>query len=153
MHPSPLRVQFGAGVGYRGCSAVPEAQERELSCQLPHCRFQVPETVSPGSTLVTLRCTNPASAKGCLSYALEGPPASRFRFRMEGPQLQVSGATGCAGDIGEPSGTVRTTSHVLSHWVLCWGSRGCRHPYACLFLPSLPLASLASQFAGYPGSA
>ncbi|NWI29026.1 CDHR4 protein, partial [Sula dactylatra] len=51
---------------------------------------QVPETVSPGSTLVTLRCTDPTSAKGCLSYALEGPPASRFRFRMEGPQLQVN---------------------------------------------------------------
>ncbi|KAM9276671.1 cadherin-related family member 4 [Morus bassanus] len=51
---------------------------------------QVPETVYPGSTLVTLRCTDPANAKGCLSYALEGPPASRFRFRMEGPQLQVN---------------------------------------------------------------
>ncbi|NXC78487.1 CDHR4 protein, partial [Anhinga anhinga] len=51
---------------------------------------QVPETVSPGSTLVTLRCTDPTSTKGCLSYALEGPPASCSRFRMEGPQLQVN---------------------------------------------------------------
>ncbi|XP_064311742.1 cadherin-related family member 4 [Phalacrocorax carbo] len=68
---------------------------QETDRQAPRCIpalfvFQVPETVSPGSTLVTLRCTNPASAKGCLSYALEGPPASRFRFRMEGPQLQVN---------------------------------------------------------------
>ncbi|XP_075570707.1 cadherin-related family member 4 [Pelecanus crispus] len=51
---------------------------------------QVPETVSPGSTLVTLRCTNPAGTKEHLHYALEGPPASRSRFRMEGPQLQVN---------------------------------------------------------------
>ncbi|GAB0194690.1 cadherin-related family member 4 [Grus japonensis] len=51
---------------------------------------QVPETVSPGSTLVTLRCTDPASAGGNLHYALEGPLASRSHFRMEGPQLQVN---------------------------------------------------------------
>ncbi|KAK2534363.1 Cdhr4 [Columba guinea] len=48
---------------------------------------QVPETMSPGSTLVTLRCTG---AEGDLRYALEGPPASRSRFRMDGPQLQVN---------------------------------------------------------------
>lgn len=63
----------------------------ELSHWLPHCRTQVRETVSPGSTLVTLRCASPAGAEGSLSYALEGPPGSRSRFRMEGPQLQVSG--------------------------------------------------------------
>ncbi|NXE85134.1 CDHR4 protein, partial [Cochlearius cochlearius] len=51
---------------------------------------QVTETVSPGSTLVTLRCTDPAGTEGSLRYALEGPPASRSRFRMEGPQLQVN---------------------------------------------------------------
>ncbi|XP_035757453.1 cadherin-related family member 4, partial [Egretta garzetta] len=51
---------------------------------------QVPETVSPGSTLVTLRCTDPTGNEGSLRYALEGPPASRSRFRMEGPQLQVN---------------------------------------------------------------
>ncbi|XP_068550315.1 cadherin-related family member 4 isoform X5 [Anas acuta] len=51
---------------------------------------QVRETVSPGSTLVTLRCTSPAGAEGSLSYALEGPPGSHSRFRMEGPQLQVN---------------------------------------------------------------
>ncbi|NWI50013.1 CDHR4 protein, partial [Calyptomena viridis] len=48
---------------------------------------QVPETVSPGSTLVTLRCTD---STGNLRYALEGPPASRSRFCMEGPQLKVN---------------------------------------------------------------
>nr|XP_047910331.1 cadherin-related family member 4 isoform X1 [Anser cygnoides] len=51
---------------------------------------QVRETVSPGSTLVTLRCASPAGAEGSLSYALEGPPGSRSRFRMEGPRLQVN---------------------------------------------------------------
>ncbi|NXX60913.1 CDHR4 protein, partial [Scopus umbretta] len=50
---------------------------------------QVPETVSPGSTLVTLRCTNPTNTKG-LRYALEGPPASLSHFHMEGPRLQVN---------------------------------------------------------------
>ncbi|NXP07254.1 CDHR4 protein, partial [Thinocorus orbignyianus] len=51
---------------------------------------QVPETVSPGSTLVTLRCTDPVGAKECLRYALEGPPTSLSRFHMEGPRLQVN---------------------------------------------------------------
>lgn len=68
----------------------------------------MPETVSPGSTLVTLRCTDPTGANGSLHYALEGPPASRSRFCMEGPRLQVSGATGSAQDLGEPSRTVGT---------------------------------------------
>ncbi|NXC64911.1 CDHR4 protein, partial [Aleadryas rufinucha] len=51
---------------------------------------QVPETVSPGSTLVTLRCTDSTSTDGCLDYALEGPPSSRSHFCMEGPQLKVN---------------------------------------------------------------
>ncbi|NWV61029.1 CDHR4 protein, partial [Malurus elegans] len=51
---------------------------------------QVSETVSPGSTLVTLRCTDSAGTDGCLHYALEGPPFSRSRFCMEGPQLKVN---------------------------------------------------------------
>ncbi|NWW47731.1 CDHR4 protein, partial [Pedionomus torquatus] len=51
---------------------------------------QVPETVFPGSTLVTLRCTDPIGAKDCLHYALEGPPASLSHFHMEGSQLQVN---------------------------------------------------------------
>ncbi|XP_074008624.1 cadherin-related family member 4 [Numenius arquata] len=51
---------------------------------------QVPETVSPGKTLVTLRCTDPTGAEDCLRYALEGPPASLSCFHMEGPQLQVN---------------------------------------------------------------
>ncbi|NXN78666.1 CDHR4 protein, partial [Bombycilla garrulus] len=51
---------------------------------------QVPETESPGSTLVTLTCTDSSSTDGCLHYALEGPPSSRSHFCMEGPQLKVN---------------------------------------------------------------
>ncbi|NWH95534.1 CDHR4 protein, partial [Aegithalos caudatus] len=51
---------------------------------------QVPETVSPGSTLVTLRCTDSTSTDGCLHYSLEGPPSSLSHFCMEGPQLKVN---------------------------------------------------------------
>ncbi|NXG08833.1 CDHR4 protein, partial [Sakesphorus luctuosus] len=51
---------------------------------------QVPETVSPGSTLVTLRCTDCTGTDECLRYDLEGPPASRSHFCMEGPQLKVN---------------------------------------------------------------
>ncbi|NWV26257.1 CDHR4 protein, partial [Origma solitaria] len=51
---------------------------------------QVPETVSPGNTLVTLRCTDSTNTDGCLHYALEGPPSSLSRFCMEGPQLKVN---------------------------------------------------------------
>ncbi|NXD95361.1 CDHR4 protein, partial [Chaetorhynchus papuensis] len=51
---------------------------------------QVPETVSPGSTLVTLMCTGSTSTDGCLHYALEGPPSSRSQFCMEGPRLKVN---------------------------------------------------------------
>ncbi|NXL87103.1 CDHR4 protein, partial [Alectura lathami] len=50
---------------------------------------QVRETVSPGSPLVTLRCTDPAGDEGSLRYALEGPSGSHFH--MEGPQLKVNG--------------------------------------------------------------
>ncbi|XP_071296083.1 cadherin-related family member 4 isoform X4 [Agelaius tricolor] len=51
---------------------------------------QVPETMSPGSTLVTLRCTSSTSTDGCLHYVLEGPPSSLSHFCMEGPQLKVN---------------------------------------------------------------
>ncbi|XP_036246916.1 cadherin-related family member 4 isoform X1 [Molothrus ater] len=51
---------------------------------------QVPETMSPGSTLVTLRCTSSTSTDGCLHYALKGPPSSLSHFCMEGPQLKVN---------------------------------------------------------------
>ncbi|NWR61382.1 CDHR4 protein, partial [Bucorvus abyssinicus] len=51
---------------------------------------QVPETVSPGSTLVRLRCTKSTGTEGQLQYVLEGPLATRYRFRMEGPRLQVN---------------------------------------------------------------
>ncbi|NXV81911.1 CDHR4 protein, partial [Atlantisia rogersi] len=69
---------------------VQGTDHRAPSCVPAISVSQVPETVSPGSTLVTLRCTNPASAEGNLQYSLEGPLASRSRFRMEGPQLQVN---------------------------------------------------------------
>ncbi|NWW69295.1 CDHR4 protein, partial [Ifrita kowaldi] len=51
---------------------------------------QVRETESPGTTLVTLRCTDSTSTDGCLHYALEGPPSSHSHFCMEGPQLKVN---------------------------------------------------------------
>ncbi|XP_051649131.1 cadherin-related family member 4 [Manacus candei] len=51
---------------------------------------QVPETVSPGNTLVTLRCTDSTGTDECLHYALEGSPASRSHFCMEGPRLKVN---------------------------------------------------------------
>ncbi|NXS77834.1 CDHR4 protein, partial [Erpornis zantholeuca] len=51
---------------------------------------RVPETVSPGDTLVTLRCTDSTSTDRCLHYALEGPPFFRSHFCMEGPQLKVN---------------------------------------------------------------
>ncbi|XP_039590125.1 cadherin-related family member 4 [Passer montanus] len=62
--------------------------------QAPRCHpaifvSQVAETESPGSTLVTLRCT-PTSSDRCLHYALEGPPSSRSHLCMEGPQLKVN---------------------------------------------------------------
>ncbi|NXJ36989.1 CDHR4 protein, partial [Ciconia maguari] len=69
---------------------VQGTDQRAPSCIPALSVSRVPETVSPGSTLVTLRCTDPAGAEGGLRYALEGPPASRSRFRMEGPRLQVN---------------------------------------------------------------
>ncbi|XP_029852102.1 cadherin-related family member 4 [Aquila chrysaetos chrysaetos] len=69
---------------------VQGTDRRAPSCVPAISVSQVPETVSPGSTLVTLRCTGSASTEGWLQYALEGPPASHSRFRMEGPRLQVN---------------------------------------------------------------
>ncbi|NXO52482.1 CDHR4 protein, partial [Aramus guarauna] len=69
---------------------VQGTDRRAPSCVPAISVSQVPETVSPGSTLVTLRCTDPASTGGNLHYALEGPLASRSHFRMEGPRLQVN---------------------------------------------------------------
>ncbi|KAM6387645.1 LOW QUALITY PROTEIN: cadherin-related family member 4 [Pluvialis apricaria] len=69
---------------------VQGTDRRAPSCVPAISVSQVPETVSPGSTLVTLRCTEPPGAEGCLRYTLEGSPASLSRFRMEGPQLQVN---------------------------------------------------------------
>ncbi|XP_025910815.1 cadherin-related family member 4 [Apteryx rowi] len=68
---------------------------KRMNQQAPRCTpslyvSQVPETVPPGRTLVVLRCTDPASPSSSLHYAVEGAPASRSLFRMEGPQLQVN---------------------------------------------------------------
>lgn len=65
--------------------------------------------MSPGSTLVTLRCTESSGTEGRLQYVLEGPLATRYHFRMEGPQLQVCGAqaAGKPGP-GEAQGIVGT---------------------------------------------
>ncbi|NXW53537.1 CDHR4 protein, partial [Eurystomus gularis] len=63
---------------------------RAPSCVPAISVSQVPETLSPGSTLVTLRCTDSTGTEGSLHYTLEGPPTSRSQFRMEGPQLQVN---------------------------------------------------------------
>ncbi|XP_071669153.1 cadherin-related family member 4 isoform X8 [Patagioenas fasciata] len=85
----PAIVVYGLGWG-AGCGSAPPCpgqRGQKLSRWPPRRRSQVPETMSPGSTLVTLRCTG---AEGNLRYALEGPPASRSRFRMDGPQLQVN---------------------------------------------------------------
>ncbi|NWR80866.1 CDHR4 protein, partial [Centropus unirufus] len=80
-----ISVYGSGGAGNAlGCGA------QGLSWQPPRHRSQVPETVSPGSTLVTLSCTDPAGDAGSLRYALEEPLASRFLFRMEGPRLQVN---------------------------------------------------------------
>lgn len=94
----------------------------------------MPETVSPGSTLVTLRCTKPAGTEGCLRYALEGPPASRSRFRMEGPQLQVRGGMGSAQDLGEPSGDLLTCAVMPGPRL---GLPGPSAPYPSLSPPSV----------------
>ncbi|NXU50451.1 CDHR4 protein, partial [Turnix velox] len=69
---------------------VQGTDQRAPSCVPAIYVSQVPETVSLGSTLVTLRCTNPAGTKDCLHYSLEGPPASLSYFHMQGPQLQVN---------------------------------------------------------------
>ncbi|NXH22228.1 CDHR4 protein, partial [Bucco capensis] len=69
---------------------VRRMDRRAPSCIPAISVSQVPETMSPGSTLVTLRCTDSTSTEGRLQYALEGPTASRSFFRMEGPRLQVN---------------------------------------------------------------
>ncbi|NXW41723.1 CDHR4 protein, partial [Nyctiprogne leucopyga] len=69
---------------------VQGTDQRAPSCVPALFVSQVPETLSAGSTLVTLRCTDPASTEGCLHYALEGSPASLSHFHMEGPRLQVN---------------------------------------------------------------
>ncbi|XP_061864447.1 cadherin-related family member 4 [Colius striatus] len=69
---------------------VQGTDRRGLRCIPAIAVSRVPETVSPGSTLVTLRCTDSAGTEGRLRYALEGPSAFCSRFRMEGPRLQVN---------------------------------------------------------------
>ncbi|XP_048171833.1 cadherin-related family member 4 isoform X3 [Corvus hawaiiensis] len=78
--------------GSGGCGTLCCTQDmgQRLSCWLPCHRSQVLETVSPGTTLVTLRCTDSTSTDECLHYALEGPPSSHSHFCMEGPRLKVN---------------------------------------------------------------
>ncbi|PKU37963.1 cadherin-related family member 4 [Limosa lapponica baueri] len=75
---------------------------------------QVPETVSPGETLVTLRCTDPTGTEDCLHYALEGPPASLSRFHMEGPQLQVNTTLDCDSETMDAVGFQFTATIVVT---------------------------------------
>ncbi|XP_072203569.1 cadherin-related family member 4 isoform X2 [Excalfactoria chinensis] len=69
---------------------VQGTEQRAPSCVPALYVSQVRETVSLGSTLVTLRCTNPAGDEGSLRYTLEGPPGSHSHLHMEGPQLKVN---------------------------------------------------------------
>ncbi|KAM9374508.1 cadherin-related family member 4 [Phaethornis superciliosus] len=91
-----LRVQaFSVQCPNNYATTIVNVTVQRTDWQAPSCIpaisvSQVPETVSPGSTLETLRCTDPIGAEGDLRYALEGPLASRFRFCMEGPRLQVN---------------------------------------------------------------
>lgn len=80
-------------------------------------RSQVRETVSLGSTLVTLRCTDPAGDEGSLRYTLEGPAGSHSYFHMEGPQLKV-----CVARAGEPPAGEQGPCGIQQHsrlWL--WG--------------------------------
>lgn len=126
----PALYVYGSGGGDAGRGMLLCAQGMELSHRPPRCRTQVRETVSPGSTLVTLRCASPAGAEGSLSYALEGPPGSRSRFRMEGSQLQVSRARP-----GEPLPGAQgpsSTFHQAGHSVAV--APGDTQPYGTLCL-------------------
>uniref|UniRef100_A0A8C2THN2 Cadherin related family member 4 n=1 Tax=Coturnix japonica TaxID=93934 RepID=A0A8C2THN2_COTJA len=69
---------------------VQGTDRRAPSCVPALYVSQVRETVSLGSTLVTLRCTDPAGDEGSLRYTLEGPAGSHSYFHMEGPQLKVN---------------------------------------------------------------
>ncbi|XP_031467569.1 cadherin-related family member 4 isoform X2 [Phasianus colchicus] len=69
---------------------VQGTDQRAPSCVPALYVSQVRETMSPGSTLVTLRCADPGGSDGSLHYTLEGPPGSRSYFHMEGPQLKIN---------------------------------------------------------------
>lgn len=143
----PAIVVYGLGWG-AGCGSAPPCPGQwgqKLSRWPPHRRSQVPETMSPGSTLVTLRCTG---AEGDLRYALEGPPASRSCFRMDGSQLQVSGSAGSSQDpvggqqdLGDPLTCAVTLGPQLG---LPRAPRGSLPRSACLFLCLAPSCSPAS---------
>lgn len=153
--PSLCMVRGGEwGVG--DALPCPGHKGQELSRWLPCRRSQVPETVSPGSTLVTLRCTDSTGTEDSLHYALEGPTASRSRFRMEGPQLQVSGAAGSAQAAGKPRprGAQRDRGDPLTRAVTPGPGPGLPGPL-CSPRPArspclLPPAPLALQLCGTP---
>ncbi|RMC00072.1 hypothetical protein DUI87_23482 [Hirundo rustica rustica] len=87
----PAIFVYGSGKsGVHRTLCCTQVMGQRLNCWLPCHRSQVPETMSPGSTLETLRCTHSTSTDGCLHYALEGPPSSLSHLCMEGPQLKVN---------------------------------------------------------------
>lgn len=147
LQPSSCMVQ--GGVRCMGLCCTQNMGQRLSSWLLCH-RSQVPETIFPGTTLVTLTCTD-TSTDGGLHYALEGPPSSRSHFCMEGPQLKVSWAMGSAQVDSKPSsrspvGPCDTCCHAR-FWVRA--HHGFLLPKACSF-SSLPPSALALQLCGTP---
>lgn len=142
----PAIFVYGSGrSGGRGTLCCPQVMGQRLSCWLPCHRSQVSETVPPGSTLETLRCTDSTSTDRGLHYALEGPPSSLSHFCMEGPQLKVSGAMGSAQVDSQPRprspggqvGPCDTCCHASF-----WGRASCspRPAHSPCLLPPSPLA-------------
>ncbi|XP_021265531.1 LOW QUALITY PROTEIN: cadherin-related family member 4 [Numida meleagris] len=93
---------------------VQGTDRRAPSCVPALYMSQVRETVSPGTTLVTLRCTDPAGDEGSLRYTLEGPPGSRSHFHMEGPQLQVNTTLDYDTEAMDPVGLQLTATIVVT---------------------------------------
>ncbi|NXU80216.1 CDHR4 protein, partial [Oreotrochilus melanogaster] len=115
-----LRVQaFSVQCPDNYATAIINIIVNSTNWQAPSCVpaisvSQVPETVSPGSTLETLMCTDPIGADGDLRYALEGPLAFRSRFCMEGPRLQVNTTLDCDSEAADPVGFQLTATIVVT---------------------------------------
>ncbi|XP_071611653.1 cadherin-related family member 4 isoform X1 [Heliangelus exortis] len=115
-----LRVQaFSVQCPDNYATAIVNVIVNSTNWQAPSCVpaisvSQVPETISPGSTLETLMCTDPIGADGDLRYALEGPLAFRSRFCMEGPRLQVNTTLDCDSEAADPVGFQLTATIVVT---------------------------------------